>query len=80
MIIRTLLRESYQKKVKYTHLSFNNHYDLKCCHCFSHHKTIAIKGSRRDFWFLLPHLRGHMHAQCTHAHTDDACCGGRAGQ
>lgn len=66
----------YQKEVKCTDLSFSNYNDLKCCHCFSHHKTIGVKGSRRDFWFLLPHLRTHAHTGHRGTHRQSVPGGG----
>lgn len=66
----------YQKEVKHTDLSFSNHHNLKCCHCFSHHKIIGVKGSRRDFWFLLPHLRTRARTPHTGTHRQSVL-GGR---
>lgn len=66
----------YQKEVKCTDLSCSNHNDLKCCHCFSHHKTVGVTGSRGDLWFLLPHLRAHD-TQCTQVTLTACWVGGR---
>ena len=52
----------YQKEVKHTDLSFSNHHDLKRCHCFSHHKVIGVKGSRRGSGFSF-HTSGRVHTQ-----------------
>lgn len=62
----------YQKEVKHTDLSFSNHHDLKRCHCFSHHKVIGVKGSRRGSGFSF-HTSGRVHTQCTQVRTGRVC-------
>lgn len=74
MVINTSLKETYQKESKIHTFELNNHYYLKCFHCFSHHKTIATVGSRRDFWFSF-HTSGHTCTCSVHTYTHTRCAG-----